>query len=274
MLNAIIATDLSEASLAALDSVCGCESGVFDKVTLLHVIDLDLYTAGGSIPQIMEYANGVLPVWADRLTQCGIETQVRVEQGPAAETIEDVAAEMDADLVVMTSLGRGAVTGRVFGSTVEKVASHGRIPVLIERVHEHEGAWCRLGEGSPFARVLVAANIDDSLVSLLDYVQALPGESALGVVHVVSTSAEVTAAEDGIRVVIGASSAEVAVLVGDPVQSIVQEAGAWKATVVAVASCGHSLLHRAIWGSVARGVALHAPCSVLLVPPSAVRPTR
>jgi hypothetical protein len=45
MLNAIIATDLSEASLAALDSVCGCESGVFDKVTLLHVIDLDLYTA-------------------------------------------------------------------------------------------------------------------------------------------------------------------------------------------------------------------------------------
>jgi nucleotide-binding universal stress UspA family protein len=103
-MNVLIATDLSEASLAALDSVCACKHGIFDKATLLHVIDLDLYTAGGSIPQITEYANNVLPLWAERLTSCGIETMVRVEQGPAAETIEDVALESGADLVVMTSL--------------------------------------------------------------------------------------------------------------------------------------------------------------------------
>jgi len=267
-MNVLIATDLSEASLAALDSVCACESGAFDTATLLHVIDLDLYTAGGSVPQIMEYANSVLPVWADRLMQCGIETQVRVEQGPAAETIEDVAAETDADLVVMASMGHGAVTGRLFGSTVEKVASRGRIPVLIERVHVHEGTWCRLGEGSPFARVLLAANIDDSLTSLLGYVEALPGKSALRVVHVAATSDEVRDPEVALRDAVGASGAEVAILVGDPVPLLVQEAATWGATVVAIASCRHSVLHRAIWGSVARGVALHAPCSVLLVPPT------
>jgi len=62
------------------------------------------------------------------------------------------------------------------------------MPVLVERVHEHEGAWCRLGEGSPFSRVLLAANTDDSLTSLLGYVTELPGKSALRVVHVVSTT--------------------------------------------------------------------------------------
>jgi nucleotide-binding universal stress UspA family protein len=270
-MNVLIATDLSEASLAALDSVCACESGAFDKATLLHVIDLDLYTAGGSIPQIMDYANSVLPVWADRLTQCGVETQVRVEQGPAAETIEDVAAEKGADLVVMTNLGHGALTGRVFGSTVEKVASRGRVPVLVERVHEHGGSWCRLDEGSPFSRVLVAANTDDALTSLLGYAAALPGETALRVVHVASAPDEVTAAESELRDAVGAPGAEVAVLVGDPVLALVQEASTWRATVVALAPCRHSMLHRAVWGSVARGVALHAPCSVLLVPPSADR---
>ena len=267
----LIATDLSEASLAALDSVCSCASGVFTEATLLHVIDLDHYTAGGSIPQLIEYANKVLPAWAERLTECGIETRVRVEQGPAAETIEDIAIDADSDLVVMTSLGRGAATGRVFGSTVERVASRGRIPVLVERVHEREGAWCRLDGGSPFARLLLAANMDDSLQSLLGYVAGLPGESALRAVHVAGTHEEVASAESGLRAAATAAAlpnAEISVLVGDPVDTIVREADAWGATTVAVSSCRHSVLHRAIWGSVARGVARNAHCSVLLVPPS------
>lgn len=270
-MNVLIATDLSEASLAGLDGVCSCESGTFESATLLHVIDLDHYTAGGSIPQILEYANKVLPVWADRLTRCGIETRFRVEQGPAVETIEDVAVETGADLVVITSLGHGAATGRVFGSTVEKVASRGRIPVLVERVHEREGVWCRSGGGSPFVRVLLAANTDDALPSLLAYVAKLPGESALRVVHVVAASEELAGAERDLAEAVeaaGVSSAQVAVLVGDPVDVIAEDAVSWKATVVAVASCRHSMLHRAIWGSVARGVALHAPCSVLVVPPA------
>jgi nucleotide-binding universal stress UspA family protein len=156
----------------------------------------------------------------------------------------------------------------VFGSTVEKLASRGRVPVLVERVVELGGAWCRLDEGSPFARVILAANIDDALTSLLGYVATLPGESALRVVHVAASPDDVPGAECDLRDAAGTSGAELAVLVGDPVPTIVQEASAWKATVVALTSCRHSMLHRAIWGSVARGVALHAPCSVLLVPPA------
>ena len=271
-MNVLIATDLSEASRAGLDSVCSCGSGVFTSATLLHVIDLDLYTAGGSIPQITEYAEGVLPGWAERLTRCGIEAQARIEQGLAVETIEDVAADVGADLIVMTNLGHGAATGRLLGSTVEKVASRGRVPVLVERVRESEEGWCRCGGGSPFARVLLAANIDDALPSLLSYVAALPGEMALRVVHVTASADEVPEARSALDEAVSTAAtegAEVAVFIGDPVEVIVEAAEAWKATTVAVASCRHSMLHRAIWGSVARGVARTAPCSVLLVPPRA-----
>ena len=107
---------------------------------------------------------------------------------------------------------------------------------------------------------------------MLGYVTALPGKSALRVVHVVSTADEVSDAERGLRDAVGASGAVVVVLVGNPVLALVQDAAAWGATVVAVASWRHSMLRRAIWGSVARGVALHAPCSVLLVPPTGDRP--
>jgi nucleotide-binding universal stress UspA family protein len=273
--NVLIATDLSDASLAGLEGVCSCESGVFSRATVLHVVDLDLYTAGGSIPQIMEYANRVLPEWADRLKACGLETQVRVEQGAAVETIEAVAEEIGADLIVMTSLGHGAATGRIFGSTVEKVASRGRVPVLVERVAEHDGAWCRHGQGSPFARVLLAADLDETLLPLLSYVARLPGESALRVVHVAATPDEAAAAEKDLADAVsaaGLSGTDTGLLVGDPVRVIVEDAAAWNATTITVASCRHSALHRALWGSVARGIAIHAPCSVLLVPPVATIP--
>jgi nucleotide-binding universal stress UspA family protein len=244
----LIATDLSDASLAGLECVCACGSGVFTHATLLHVIDLDLYTAGGSVPQILEYAHTALPEWADRLRGCGLETDVRVEQGSAVETIEQVADEVGADLVVMTSLGHGAATGRIFGSTVEKVASRGHVPV---------------------------AELDDAASALLAHVGKLPKGSAIRVIHVAAAGDDVAHAEAGLSDLVAKTdipAAETAILTGDPTDVIVQDAVDWKATVVVVAACRHSPLHRAVWGSVARGVALHAPCSVLIVPPDIAKP--
>jgi nucleotide-binding universal stress UspA family protein len=274
IMRVLIATDLSDASLAGLECVCACGSGVFTHATLLHVIDLDLYTAGGSVPQILEYAH-TAPEWADRLRGCGLETDVRVEQGSAVETIEQVADEVGADLVVMTSLGHGAATGRIFGSTVEKVASRGHVPVLVERVAEREGAWCRCGGSSPFGRVLVAAELDDAASALLAHVGKLPKGSAIRVIHVAAAGDDVAHAEAGLSDLVAKTdipAAETAILTGDPTDVIVQDAVDWKATVVVVAACRHSPLHRAVWGSVARGVALHAPCSVLIVPPDIAKP--
>ncbi len=268
-MRALVATDLSDASLASLDALCACGPGVFETAVLLHVIDLDLYTAGGSVPQIMGFAADKLGELSARLEPCGVLCSVRVEQGPAVETIEAVALEEGADLVLMTNLGHGGA-GRVFGSTAERLAARGVAPVLVERVPGEPECCAR--SGSPFARVLVCADLEGTLPALLSYVSRLPGETALRVLHVAATTEAAADAETALTEATSGARVEhgldIKVLVGDPAENIIAEATAWDASVAVVSPCRHSVLHRAVWGSVARGVALHAPCSILFVPPT------
>ena len=71
-MKSLIATDLSAAGLLSLDSICSA-AGLFESVVLLHVVDLDLYTAGGSVPQILEFASGeARRSSAVRLAGCGL----------------------------------------------------------------------------------------------------------------------------------------------------------------------------------------------------------
>ena len=53
--------------------------------------------------------------------------------------------------------------------------------------------------------------------------------------------------------------------VGDPVESIVETARDWPAELVVIGSHGRGGLGRVVLGSVAEGVARHAPCPVLIV---------
>jgi|GEM_PF-2044123 len=271
MLNALLATDLSEASGLAASAICEAGAGVFARVTLAHVVDLDPYTAGGSIPGIMDFAEKRLAEEAERLRECGIAADTVVTQGEAVETLERVAAECDADLIVATSLGQGALLGRALGSTVERLASRGGLPVLVERICVSESGTCTLAaDETAFSRILVAAGLDDATPALLESVAGLPDVRKVRVVHVASADAETHGAEADLEAMVRdaglAEDTDIAVVFGDPGDELIQEAEAWDATLIAIASCRHSVLHRMMWGSVARKVAREAGCSVLLVP--------
>jgi nucleotide-binding universal stress UspA family protein len=54
---------------------------------------------------------------------------------------------------------------------------------------------------------------------------------------------------------------------GEPKASILQEARDWGADLIVLGSHGHGALTGLLLGSVAQAVALHAPCSVLIVRP-------
>jgi nucleotide-binding universal stress UspA family protein len=60
-----------------------------------------------------------------------IETYVW--QGPAAAAIIDMARAHQADLIVMTSHGRGGIARLVLGSVAEAVVRGSRLPVLLVR---------------------------------------------------------------------------------------------------------------------------------------------
>ncbi len=268
----VVATDLSEASLAAVDTMTACAAAAFERVVLVHAVDLDLYTAGGTVPAVVELAVERLGEIADDLRSAGFaDVGVRVEVGPAVETIETIAAEEDAGLVVMTSLGRGAVAGRLLGSTAERLAARGRVPVLIERVTEREGAWCRLGEGGPFARVLVGTDLSGSLADQLSFVSRLPGVGEVRVVHVADPGMD----PEYVREQLAQRAAEVSAppphalevrADASAADGLLAEAVEWDASVIAVSPAGRGVIHRALWGSTARRVAQESPVPVLFVP--------
>ncbi len=62
--------------------------------------------------------------------QAGFEARPRTEQGRAWSTIVEVAAELEATVVVMGAQGHSA-PGALLGSVSERVLRHSRQPVLI-----------------------------------------------------------------------------------------------------------------------------------------------
>lgn len=266
----VVATDLSEASVLVVEGLFACEIGLFERVVLLHVVDLDLYTAGGSVPGILDWARGRLAEEEARLRATGLDVESRVEQGPAVETIESVAAEVGADLVMVTNLGKGAAAGRLFGSTAEQIAVHGQVPVLVDRIVLRDQAWYRQGQGNPFARVLVGVGPDEALPGALRTLLSLLRVEAVRVVHVLKEAHDREAELERLAHAVTEAGielrAEVDVLVGDPAERLLDEARGWEAGLIAVSPCRHGLAHRALFGSVARGVASGADRPVLFLP--------
>ncbi|MDP2401839.1 MAG: universal stress protein [Actinomycetota bacterium] len=233
----VIATDLSEASLAAVDLMTSCSPVAFEQVALVHAIDLNLYTGGGTVPAVIELAEERLGEIAADLRAAGFETTVHAVVGPAVEVIERIAAEEGAGLIVTTNLGHGAVVGRLFGSTAERLTTESRLPVLVTRVGQRDGAWCRLDDSAPFARVLVVADDGDSAAQLA-LVASLPG---VGEVRVVAYG-------------------------DDPGDELRDEVDAWNATAIVVSPPAYGALKRALLGSTADRVAKSAEVPVIFVP--------
>lgn len=61
------------------------------------------------------------------------EVHTELLEGSPAETIIEVAATRQSDLIVMGSRGLGRLAGLVLGSNSQKVVSHAHCPVLIVR---------------------------------------------------------------------------------------------------------------------------------------------
>jgi nucleotide-binding universal stress UspA family protein len=264
----VIATDLSDVGLLALDTVGECGPEPFSEVVLIHVIDLDPYTAGGSIPGIREWAQAELTRHAETLLERGFEVSTRVEQGHVATTIDSVALAEDAALVIVTSLGEGAVSSRVFGTTAERLATTGSVPVLIDRVVEQGRTWCRLA-GSPFARALVAVDLGEGLHEAITFVASLPGVERIRVLHAAADGNDARTAERQLAVAAarweGFLPVETAVVPGKPAEVVPADAAEWGATLVCLQpeKRGFERLWR---GSTSQRIATATELPVLFIP--------
>jgi nucleotide-binding universal stress UspA family protein len=77
---------------------------------------------------------------AVELRNKGVKVESRVRRGHPAEEIVTAARETDADLIAMSTHGRGGLGRLVFGSVAQAVLRHADMPVFLMRATESQAA--------------------------------------------------------------------------------------------------------------------------------------
>jgi nucleotide-binding universal stress UspA family protein len=92
------------------------------------------YDAGNE--SFVEAAAAYLRTVADTLQAEGLVVSVHTCEGPVAESILEHAAEHRADMIIMSTHGRGGVSRWVYGSVADRVLQAAACPVLLIRAEE------------------------------------------------------------------------------------------------------------------------------------------
>ncbi len=144
---------LAEAALPAASFLAGRLGA---RVTLLHVIERDAPQEihGERHLSDPDEAADYLDEIADRSFPAGTEIEKHVhgeESSNVARSIADHIEELEADLIVMCTHGRGGLRGWMFGRIAQQVVNRGTKPVLLVQPSA-------TGETIPFScrRLLVA----------------------------------------------------------------------------------------------------------------------
>jgi nucleotide-binding universal stress UspA family protein len=83
-------------------------------------------------------AEAYMQTIADRLSAGGLRVRTVVRTGDAARAILDGARECQADVIAMTTHGRGAIGRLLHGSVTEAVLHRAHLPVFVVRAPQGE----------------------------------------------------------------------------------------------------------------------------------------
>jgi nucleotide-binding universal stress UspA family protein len=218
---------------------------------------------------------------ARQLATPDITVETQVVLGRAATAILDQASALEADLIVLGNRGRGPFESAVLGSVSAEVIDHSPQPVLVARRDRanrillgEDGSesaavatdtvrrWSILHGGT--IRVLSVADIDpQGNVWLQGAARGKALDAGLAKVH---QEHEALAARTAAGLRAAGLQAESEVEDGGPAHRLVETSVNWDADLIVVGTHGQTGLKRLLYGSVARAVLYHAPCSVLIVP--------
>ncbi len=246
----------------------------------------DLTTVG-------RWAQGYLDdVGARVRDQGGIEAEVTVGSGTVRQAIQEVAREIDADLVVMSTHGRGPMTRMWLGSVADSLIRECDVPVFLVRPDEdgspNFGTDVELGhvliplDGSPLAESVLERTFSlsrtwDARCTLLRLVSHPTADISAYLPDTVRTVEWLVrtgkhAAEEYLAAVtarlkeLGVEVESRVEVVSQVARGIIDQADELDTDWIAVTSHGHGGLTRVVLGSVADKVVRGATQPVLVVP--------
>ena len=134
-------SELAEAVLPHVRSLSGCTGA---EIALLRVLVYPVYEFMAADPNVALYtltdsseleaqANTYLNQVARSLQEDGLNVTASVRGGLVADTILDYAQEVQADLIAMSTHGRGGLARWVIGSVADRIVQAAKVPVLLVR---------------------------------------------------------------------------------------------------------------------------------------------
>jgi nucleotide-binding universal stress UspA family protein len=223
---------------------------------------------------------------AASLEDAGLNVRTRVVVGRPASAIVDEAGRFRADLVVVGSRGFGPIPSMLLGSVSSEVADRAPCPVLVVR-RDRCGVVVVAVDGSASAQAAVdylagfrllaskpttVVSVVPPLVSILDPVGGLgDGMYDAPPEQLAHRGDEARAEHESAADSAAAQLRDAGYLVtsdvrqGDPAHEIIRLGEMGDDPVLVLGTRGQTGLTRAVIGSVARNVLLHAAGSVLIV---------
>lgn len=291
MRHLLAATDLSPPADLALERAIGLARHTGAQLTIA-IIDVPLEipslaasvvpaTLGELDRAISQYIDEQLAERVRRAEAAGVRASALRRGGKPADTVAELAEELDVDLIVVGSEGHTGVKRLVLGSVAERVAHRAPRPVLIAR-GPGGGAFARVLVATDFAapanhalvvaRSIAAADAEVEAIYAWHYPAGGWGLAALG-----EQSHPMTALREALTrgpeergAALVAEEAEAGrplrfTLRQGPAHDVVADrASEGGFDLVAIGTYGASGVRRLLLGSVASQIMRHAPCSVLV----------
>jgi len=286
----LTATDFSPTAQVGVAAAAHLASTSGARLHLLHAVDLS-YTASTPIGLTTEFIEGImadaqrkLEESVEDLSTAGLEIELEVRNGGAADALLEEANHVDADLIVIGTRGRSGIAHAVLGSTAEHVLQRTSRPVL--SLHEEDSA-----PDSPPSRILIPTDLGGDAALALEGARRLLGASPeqtsivlLHVVEVPGSGGRNVAAESWTRMLSKLKtfaseelestaeeirregfSVEVCVRLGSAANVILEEALVREPDAIVMRTAERSALGRVFLGSTARRVVQRANCPVLTI---------
>ncbi len=299
----LLATDGSECARRALDFLRALPLSPDSELTILTVIDRDLYGNGMEGESLSEEhrqnllkakemlagdAEKLLEQEGARFGDPDLHWSAQVRYGLASEEIVKAAGELDVDLIVMGSHGHGSVKRFLLGSTSDRVMQYASCSVLIVRPDLTGDTDDTMRLDHPL-HILLAYDDSRYAREAAEFCSSLPmtGETrvtALSVLPLVTLyRQDVTQqlqwmwkekkrlAEAGLAWVTGSLAWKTEHVTSqlrehpDVSEAIVDAADELDADMIVIGDKGTAAIKRFLLGSITRRIATHAPCSVLVV---------
>ncbi|GDY22118.1 hypothetical protein LBMAG56_34650 [Verrucomicrobiota bacterium] len=295
----LVPFDFSESARQTVTAAVALARPAGARITLLYVLPVTLPADIAHVSVVLDnrkllaHAREQLAAFARSAIPAEIPVDIQVAEGGPYHEINAIARALGTDLIVIGTRGLSGVKHLVLGSTAERVVRHAPCPVLTW--HISAAATTPTTPEPPatapagaFQHLLVPVDFSPANDEALRHAVRIATifGSHITLLHVIEPPpypewgyAHLTRRDEGLkqaaRLKLATLSADlqrrgctvnpVRVTTGDADSQICRMAGELHASLVVIATHGHSALAQMFLGGTAERVLRHAPCPVLVV---------